>query len=228
MKSGDVEEIDFKPFFDMIVGVLFVFLILIAAQMFFSQWGASPEQRSREEAQRQRRIDWERQIASFLEDTAGRLAAAGLEPRVDRAAQAISVPLGKLAAFEGGALRVSPEPAGALGRNLEERLRCVAPGQAAPPAGCSSLPLLQLGGVASELRLTGWPTEAGLPADRFGELAATLVHAGVLGASPELLAVPGAGGRPALRAPTATTVGAPVAGGGPQGDIVLRFGFAEP
>jgi hypothetical protein len=66
---------DFKPFFDMIVGVLFILIILISAQMFFAQ-------RSMENTDADK-LERNKQIRSFLEDVADRLRMNGFEPGID-------------------------------------------------------------------------------------------------------------------------------------------------
>src|SRR3954452_2308857 len=88
---GDLDGIDFKPFFDMVVGVLFVLLILISAQMFFSQWGAAhdPAKQDAEAAARA----WEQEQRLFLKDLAERLRAEGFDVSVDDVDRSIAVPL---------------------------------------------------------------------------------------------------------------------------------------
>src|SRR5438045_2732124 len=99
-QPGELDDaIDFKPFFDMIVGILFVLLILVAAQMFFTQWGASDERTPQEKAQ-QVRLEWEREITAFLTDAAERLRARGLQPTIDQVDRTLAVPLADVTRIE--------------------------------------------------------------------------------------------------------------------------------
>src|SRR5260370_41673002 len=70
---------DFKPFFDMIVGVLFILLILISAQMFFAQHSV---EQSADDAKKVS-LERNKQIKSFLEDVAERLRKNGFDVDVD-------------------------------------------------------------------------------------------------------------------------------------------------
>ena len=51
--ADDLDGVDFKPFFDMVVGVLFILLILIAAQLFFSQFQDQSETAAQENIERE-------------------------------------------------------------------------------------------------------------------------------------------------------------------------------
>src|SRR5260370_3488 len=72
---------DFKPFFDMIVGVLFILLILISAQMFFAQH--SVEDSAVDDDAKKVALERNKQIKSFLEDVAERLQKNGFDVDVD-------------------------------------------------------------------------------------------------------------------------------------------------
>jgi hypothetical protein len=234
---SDSDEIDFKPFFDMIVGVLFVLLILIAAQMFFTQWGADPEDAARRERQAQAQIDWERQLTGFLEDVRQRVAAAGLPAAADVTQRTVSVPLSALAAPSPGAPRIDAGAAGRLGQAVLASLRCLA-GQGSAPAarepGCPATYRLRLWQVGTELRLAGAPQGTDLPPDRAGALLGALVTAALLQGAPELLGVSGTSGLPALARAPATSL-APAASpaptatpAAPDGAWLFQFRFEAP
>src|SRR5260370_37243844 len=72
---------DCKPFFDMIVCVLFILLILISAQMFFAQH--SVEDSAVDDDAKKVALERNKQIKSFLEDVAERLQKNGFDGEVD-------------------------------------------------------------------------------------------------------------------------------------------------
>jgi hypothetical protein len=79
------EPFDFKPFFDMVVGVLFILIILVAAQIFFARQDAADEAaRDARQAGEQRRWLAETEIAEFLRRQAAALASRGFETTVQR------------------------------------------------------------------------------------------------------------------------------------------------
>lgn len=195
--DGDLDSIDFKPFFDMIVGILFILLILISAQMFFAQHGGA-ETSAAEEAQR-RVLERERQVTAFLDDVADRLRAKGLDARVDRNRRAVVLPLAQVTEpARGGVPQFAQGPVGALGAVLAKRLPCVLPA-GARPGDCPDTSLLSLGEVQADLRLDGVPPGAVLPPDRYAQLATTLFSATLLDRRPDLLGLTGRAGTPALR-----------------------------
>src|SRR3954453_11548216 len=103
--QSETEAIDFKPFFDMIVGILFILLIFIAAQLFFTQWD-DPEARERT---RQLAYQWEQQATRLLEDIAENLRRGGVSAQVNTTAQSVTVALKDLLSVSGnGSLRVDP------------------------------------------------------------------------------------------------------------------------
>ena len=66
---GDAADYNGDGLFDMIVGILFILLIFIAAQLFFTQW----EDPAARERTRQLAYQWERQSAALLQDIADRM-----------------------------------------------------------------------------------------------------------------------------------------------------------
>ncbi len=91
-EHGD-DAIDFKPFFDMVVGVLFILLILVSAQLFFSQWqnAASPAETAAREAEA-KRLRADADVAAFIDELVEALRAAGFSPAVDRLGRSVSIP----------------------------------------------------------------------------------------------------------------------------------------
>lgn len=86
MSSDNSDEpVDFKPFFDMVVGLLFLLLILVSAQLFFSQWQVQPfpAHLARQEAEAQRHA-FEARVDEALTRIAQQLGAAGFSPAIDR------------------------------------------------------------------------------------------------------------------------------------------------
>src|SRR5665213_2788398 len=103
--ASDLDGIDFKPFFDMVVGVLFVLLILIGALLFFqsaqsdvtakqAQSEAQARQRAEEERTRQ---EWRTERAALLSFLADHLREHGVEASVDLANASIAIPLDAMA-----------------------------------------------------------------------------------------------------------------------------------
>jgi hypothetical protein len=193
--AADAEEIDFKPFFDMVVGILFILLILISAQIFFAQHVVDD---ASQEAER-RALERERQSTAFLEDLATRLRGDGFDARVDRHRRAVALSTTPLmSATPAGTPQFAEGASVTLGKILSERLPCVA---ATSPARttCPDTDLLKLGSLEAELRLTALPERTPVPQERYAQLATTLFSAALLRAQPDLLAFTNAGGVPALR-----------------------------
>lgn len=202
--TTSAEDIDFKPFFDMVVGILFILLILISAQIFFAQHTTDD---ASQEAER-RALERERQTTAFLEDFTGRLRAEGFEARIDRSRRAVVMPLGGL--MDAGRDSV-PQFAGprvsALASVLAERLPCIAP-QPLARAACADVDLLNLGSVEAEVRIAAAPERSPLSADRYAQLATTLFSSALLQLRPALLGLSNLAGTPALRFSAATQAAA--------------------
>jgi hypothetical protein len=223
MESADeLDGIDFKPFFDMVVGVLFILLILIAAQLFFTRFQseATPQERLERE--------WREEIAGFLDRFARRLHDKGIEAQLDRANAAVVMPLGEFAnAADGGLPRIAAGKTPALGEVLAESLGCVT-GPAPRSEGCAQFPLLILSRARLELRNGRVPDGPGLPQDRYGRLLESLFSASLLQASPELLRVSGSDGGIALEIASSVGTGPAVSAGPLSGDVVANFTFVPP
>jgi hypothetical protein len=188
--ASDVESdlSDFKPFFDMIVGVLFILIVLISAQMFFAQ-------HSMEDADAGK-LQRNKQIRSFLEDVANRLRKNGFEPRLDLVRRRLVLSLDQLSLSPmAGIPTFSDQRVEAVGRVLSNRLGCIFTGLP-ERSDCMDWDVIRLGEVQVELRAGATPPESPLSPDRFSQLATTLFSAKLLGSQPDLLSLTGAGGTP--------------------------------
>jgi hypothetical protein len=220
--QSDSDAIDFKPFFDMIVGILFILLIFIAAQLFFTQWG-DPAARERT---RQTAYEWEQQAKSLLEDVAEQLRRRGVSAQVNTTAQSVTVPLPELLAPSGnGAVRIDPRSE-AVGKVLADRLGCIPGQRTVIPEGCADLNLLHLSGIRGEARVNGTPEGTALTGERYAYYLATLLSAEFLRGAPELAGVSGSGGSPALRIVGTSRDAAERTALG--GDLELTFSFEPP
>ena len=188
---------DFKPFFDMIVGVLFILLILISAQMFFAQH--SVEQSAVDDDAKKVSLERNKQIRSFLEDVAGRLRKNGFDVDVDLIRRQLVLRLDQFSKpAVGGIPKFSDERVEVLGQILSDRLRCVFV-SSLTPADCMDWKRLQLGEVQVEVQTGALPAETVLSPERFTQLATTLFSAALLGNRPALLSLTGAAGTPLFR-----------------------------
>lgn len=213
------DAIDFKPFFDMVVGVLFILLILISAQMFFSQWPDAPSQAettAREAEARRARI--EADAGAFLDELAGALRAAGFSPAVDRLARRVSVPAAELLGEPEGGRR--PANRQALARFAPATLgvlHCIA--GATRPEACRSGTMIRLARMDLRAQLPG---SAGATPDAAARLTGLELATGLFSGAPGLLALAGASGTPAVR----SAVDVEMVGAAPR--FVLDFAFTGP
>jgi hypothetical protein len=197
--DAETDGTDFKPFFDMIVGVLFILIVLISAQMFFAQ-------RSMEESDAGK-LQRNEQIRSFLEDVAGRLRMNGFEPGIDLVRRRITLSLDQLSSPPTvGIPTFLDQRVKAVGRVLSNRLECI-----------------WLGEVEVELRAVAPPQGSTLAPDRFSQLATTLFSARLLSGQPDLLSLTGAGGTPLFRFQSAAPLNP--ASGGAGGLVQFSFIF---
>jgi hypothetical protein len=219
MAQPSDEAIDFKPFFDMVVGVLFILLILISAQMFFSQWPSTPspaEAAAREAEARRARI--EADAGAFLDELAGALRAAGFSPAVDRLARSVSVPAAEvLGAPDAGRVPANRQALARFGPAVLTVLRCVA-GTPRPEA-CRSGTAVRLARMDLRAQLAG---SAGTTPDGGARLTGLDIAAALFSGAPDLLSLTGASGTPAV----GSAVRIEMAGGAPR--FVLDFAFAGP
>jgi hypothetical protein len=220
--AGDLDGIDFKPFFDMVVGVLFVLLILISAQMFFTQWGSAGDPTKPDPAQVA--LAWEEEQRRFLGDLAERLRSAGFAVTRDDIGRTVSVPLTSLVSVRpDGQPSVQPSVSGASAV-LSGRLACLR-GEA-KGSECSPFKYLALGELTSVARLRSAPTETGIAADRYAYLLSTVLLGALFQTAPDLLVHSGPVGAPTIRGDS-SVLGS---GTGPDlaGDLAFRFTFRRP
>jgi hypothetical protein len=219
------DTIDFKPFFDMVIGILFILLILISAQLFFSQWGnqATPEERAAEarEAKRQRVLADE---ARFLDDLAARLKAAGYEAQADKAGKSVAVDFSGVAR---GPLALDERRVERLARALLPALRCIGLSTAAtsPRDDCPKPYAVRLSQLATRAELTGdAPGATPQPPQR---VFALQFAAMLFAAMPEALSIAGPGGALAVRSDVPIDVVAARSTPPSPGQVRFRFGFVE-
>lgn len=219
--SRELDGVDFRPFFDMVVGILFVLLILIGALIFFQQTQdgvtGSPAQ---SELRR-----WRMQRNAFLERLVADLQARGLAARADTAAGTVSMPLDGLADLAGAGLpRIKAAAVADLAGALTPALGCVSVPRASAPA-CADTDLLSLDGLSVQVRLGETPADAALPRDRAARYLSTSVSNALYTASPALLRASDRVGGAAIAFDDGTVGDG--RGAGPS-DLALVFGFAKP
>lgn len=222
---SDLDAIDFKPFFDMVVGVLFVLLILVAAQMFFIQWAGSPQEMPAREKTEQAALAWEKDITELLEDIAARLHQNKLDVTIDRVRRSLSIPFAAIAEPKHDQAPRITAASGKLSEVLAGRLRCL-PSQTGPKsADCPAVSSLRLGRLEVEARIGEVPEGVRLPADHYASLVSTLLGAALLQDSAELLAITGTGGIPALHMKSSVLGPSSLQSGG---DVAIHFVFEQP
>lgn len=194
MSNTETNEQDFKPFFDLIVGVLFILLILISAQMFFAQ---SPS----DDVKDFRQIELERrkQIAAFMDNVAAKLKDNGFDPQVDVERKIVTLPLEPLRSRStGDAPKFDDARIVALSRSLLLPLSC-ASAKAVVSTACPNWNLIHLGEAVVEAGVGSAPLGSNLSRDRYAQLSATVLAAAVFSQSPDLLGLTGSGGGPLVR-----------------------------
>ena len=225
--QSEAEVIDFKPFFDMIVGILFILLIFIAAQLFFTKWDDPIAEIEARERTRQLSYQWQQQSTDLLQDIAARLQRGGLSAEFNATAQSVTMPLSELVSVSDRGASELDRRNELVGRILADRLRCV-PGQVGVASSdCPSLPLLRLAGIQGEVRVADAPAGVSLTPERYAYFISSLLGAELLRGSPELASLTGSGGVPALRVVGINRQG-PKGAATPQGEFVLAFSFEPP
>ncbi len=224
MPQNEADAVDFRPFFDAAIGMLFVLLILIAAQLFFAQWGPVPQETAEQKKIRAAQ-ELDKQAAAFLRDLQHRLNGNGIAAAIDLVDRSLSVPLRALLTADANALPDAgarlPDLAGILGG----RLQCVRAGAVDRPADCPPADRLTLSRLRGELRL-GEQEKAPLQPDRLAQYLAIAVFSAMVRAAPDLLAVSASDGSPAVSW-SSSVVGREGAGKNVDlsGDLLLRFTF---
>jgi hypothetical protein len=223
--SGEDETIDFKPFFDLVVGVLFILLILIAAQIFFAQW--DPETESSYSAQREtekRRLALEKEANSFLEDLANRLQRQGFTPTIDRLNFAVSVPAPELlvAVDDGRPWRSRAGAGERLSSAVFTQIGCIAP-ELPRPSDCRPARLARLSSLTLRLIVSGHDAPTPEPAVRVGALE---LASAVFSAQPQLLGLRTPQGALVTQAQVGVET-APAASSQRAARVEARFGFVD-
>lgn len=222
--QNDSDAVDFKPFLDAVVGILFILLILITAQMFFNRWADVVEDAARDR-NREARLAWENEATVFLNDLADRFRAIGTNPVVDLRAKSISLPLSDLAQVGiDHRPRINPVTAH-VGRLLAEHLLCLGGTNVTVQGNCPKLDILRLGRLESQLHV-GAPQGGDLPADAYAYYFSIIFSAKFVDEAPGLLAIRDSSGGPAVQALTrAAAVGPPFSGQSQEGYLTLQFLF---
>lgn len=218
--TDDLEGGNFKPFFDMAIGVLFIFLILIGSLLFFQTVDNTTAATSTSDPAREREI----QVGAYLRWLADDLKAQGLTVEVDTANAAVVLPLGQIAAVGGDGLpSVQPRAAKILGQVLAHALACVA-AAGERLATCQAFPLLRLDRAGGDVRIG--EVAAALAPDRFGYLLAGELSTALAEASPRLLALSAGDGSMLWKVGTAVSTAKAAGPGTVGGDFSIAFRFA--
>lgn len=224
MTTNEDEVIDFKPFFDLVVGILFILLILVASQLFFSRWKDTPSpQDAAAQAREQRRVATLADIDTFLDGLSSALGKAGFTPALDRVGRRIIIPSGEV--LKTPTASGSPGASARLGKTLLAQLHCV-DGSSGPARGaCDGKGVARIAAVKARLQLPGLAGTA-TPAPP-ARVAGLNLSASLFSAAPDLLAVTAPGGGPAVSPEIAVTALPTTTQPAPEGDFTLEFTFAD-
>ena len=176
MTGREAEGSDFKPFFDLVVGILFILLILIAAQLFFTRYEDTPS--PAEAAARQRealRLAQNKAVDGLLERVANELRGAGFSPAIDLLERRVTLPAAELRQ------EARPEATAALARILRTGVSCTAE---APVQACAGPSLARIERIAFSLREDAFAGGVPSTAARIGALK---LSSQIFEAAPELL-----------------------------------------
>lgn len=229
MNGSSDGSIDFKPFFDLVVGILFILLILISAQLFFSQWGSepTPEQKAEraEETRRQRVVADQ---TRFLERLAADLGKQGFAASIDKAAQSVTVDTAGLvkdpAKSELDQVRVER-----LAQTVEAALRCVAVATAptSPGDACGRPYEARLGSAAASVEMSG--AAPGSTPERSLRVLALQFAASFFAAAPDILDINAPSGTLAVKPGVPVTIVAPSdPNAPPRGQLRFTFDLIDP
>ncbi len=226
MHSGaDLDGVDFRPFFDMVVGILFVLLILIGALLFFQQ--TSQEESASREAERNARV-LNQQITLFLEKVETDLQGHGFETRADVPNKSLGVQLGALAGIGAdGFPAVSNSRVEELGRTLAADLQCLFPAPRQPEV-CAPYDLLRLNAASFRIETGNLANGAVLPQNQFARLLTSEFTSALFRGTPALLNLINQAGYPAIDTAGSLSSAPPPPGGNIGGEVQVRFDFAPP
>ncbi len=220
MDGSEQDSVDFKPFFDMVVGVLFILLILVAAQMFFAQWQPQAEvpRPTPAEIEAQRLAALRAETDGFLKHVQSKLAAEGLTATVDALASTITLPLAQLRSRSSEQSRIDRSATHRLGRGLFVAANCLSIGLD-KAQDCPVYRHLRLERVQPKL-LIGSDMDA--PPSRVGRVAALELSSALYGSHPELFGLLTPSGSMAMRSAIDIDVMPTPVG---EGALLLRFAF---
>jgi hypothetical protein len=221
MRTDNSDGTDFKPFFDLVVGVLFILLILISAQLFFSQW----DQPTRNEAAANESFRWDEEARQFLQDVNTKLTAEGFATGVDIARRSVAFQIADILDASGSPGTLRQDRVRALAAAAVVTARCLEP-SSAQVAACPTY--MQLG--RGRLLTAVWLESGSLP-ELGSEETARFLSLRLLGAltsaQPQLLTLKGADGAPYFQtAPDPRLSPRARPDGLPRGIVELRFEFA--
>lgn len=185
--TGDSDKIDFKPFLDMMIGVLFILLILIGAQIFFQRVDNVPVEEALR-AVEAKRLVWDQEKRRLLDRIAGRLKSEGkIGAASDPDRRRVSADLA--AVFRpAGDVEVIPAAARTVGRVLVEELGCVSD----PTFQCPIYLHLKVRGIKPTVRVFAPPRVLdGLEPGAKARFVATAVMSEILKQTPAVLAIRG-------------------------------------
>ena len=222
MTAGE-DDVDFKPFFDLVVGVIFILLILVAAQLFITRWDADSQPSPPSPDIRREVFEAERK--AYLDTLAASTRLVSPGTRVNHATQTLSIPIAPLRAA-GAVGREANAPfvfdsarIAELAHILADQLGCVTP--ASGPA-CPALRMLRL--LRSEGHALSGPA-GGSSASARARLLGVMISAALLGARPHLLDLRTQGGEPVF---PMIFMAQPVETDDDAGQIDIRLIFMDP
>lgn len=218
------QDVDFKPFFDMVIGILFILLILVATQLFFTRWQDNPPRPNEDERLRALFLE---ERAAFWADLERELAGKLPGLTIDRDRQTLGVPLSLLVEIDGPRLASRTGGIAVLAEALARQLGCL-PQQRPPADGRSCRPYKLLALQAVKGRVLAGPVE-GMAAGTPAQGAAAALAASLIAAAPDLLALRAPDGRSAFPyALSADALAGPPRPGTPAGQLELNVDFAGP
>jgi hypothetical protein len=186
MSDQSSDTIDFKPFFDMVVGILFILLILIAAQLFFTRFETDSPEAQAQQKRAARLVEQE----LFLISVADTLRKSGFAPVVDRVGNSVSIPLSSVTWPQTTASAQWPLPnqdrVAAYAQQLTGAMNCTALNQISI---CAKRFDVNFAAARFELNLGGQP--AGATPNPQAQVLAMQMGAAIFGATPDALALNG-------------------------------------
>lgn len=225
MQRDHSDGIDFKPFFDLVVGLLFILLILISAQLFFSQW--APPDNSK--PVNNEAFVWDDEASIFLGDAQGRLNAAGFSTGIDPLRRSVAFQLSDILESNGSHHGIRADRIVSLAKMLQETGLCLDLPVAQPsPLSCPSYTQLKRGRVLTALWLESGNMQE-LSPEESARLLSLQVISGIIYAEPELLKLRGSDAAPYVQlTPDARVKQSklPWAAGNPAGIVEIRFEFS--